>query len=134
MTAKLVKPTIDIGVVTSDTEAMAHFYGTVIGFPALSDVRMDGFVVKRFQVGDCVLKLLEFDEPTGATSARGGLGDMTGLRYWTVSVSNLDQVLQAVQAAGQQVTDGPTEVRPGVRIALVTDPDGNLVEFVDRPA
>jgi lactoylglutathione lyase len=132
--AQLVKPTIDIGIVTTNQEAMVDFYGNVVGFPALPDVPMDGFLVKRFQVGDCVLKIVTFDEKPGGTHAAGMLGDSTGLRYWTVSVSNLDEIIAAVEAAGQKVVEGPTEVRPGVTIVLVADPDGNLLEFVNRPA
>jgi lactoylglutathione lyase len=133
-TAHLVKPTIDIGIVTTNQEAMVDFYGNVVGFPALSDVPMEGFLVKRFQVGDCVLKIVTFDEQPAGTQVAGMLGDATGLRYWTVSVSNLEEILTAVQDAGQKIVEGPTEVRPGVSIVLVTDPDGNLVEFVNRPA
>lgn len=133
MTAQLVKPTIDIGIVTTNRNAMVDFYGNVVGFPPLGDVPMDGFLVKRFQVGDCVLKIVEFDEQPGGRAVAGALGDSTGLRYWTVSVANLDEVLAAVRAAGHQVIDGPTEIRPGVSIALVADPDGNIVEFVNRP-
>ena len=134
MPAQLVKPTIDIGIVTTNKAAMVDFYGTVVGFPALADVPMDGFLVKRFQVGDCVLKIVAFEEEPAGRAVPGGLGDSTGLRYWTLSVSNLEEVLAAVEAAGQKVVDGPLEVRPGVSIAIVTDPDGNLVEFVNRPA
>jgi catechol 2,3-dioxygenase-like lactoylglutathione lyase family enzyme len=133
-TAELAKPTIDIGIVTTNQEGMVDFYGSVVGFPPLPDVQMDGFLVKRFQVGDCVLKIVTFDEAPTSTHRAGLLGDSTGLRYWTVSVSNLDEVLAAVRAAGSRIVDGPTEVRPGVSIVLVTDPDGNLIEFVDRPA
>lgn len=133
-TARLVKPTIDIGIVTTNPEAMVDFYGNVLGFLPLPDVPMAGFLVKRFQVGDCVLKLAIFDTPPAAQHAAGPLNASTGLRYWTVSVSNLDEVLSAVRDAGQRVVQGPTEVRPGVSIAIVTDPDGNLVEFVNRPA
>lgn len=132
MPAELVKQTIDIGIVTTNKDALVNFYGSVVGFPNMEDVRMDGFVVSRFQVGDCVLKILEFDAPPAEKSSGGGLGDAAGIRYWTVSVSNLDEILESVQAAGRPVIDGPTEVRPGVSIALVTDPDDNIVEFVSR--
>jgi catechol 2,3-dioxygenase-like lactoylglutathione lyase family enzyme len=134
MPAQLVKPTVDLGIVTVNRDAMVNFYGNVLGFPALSDVPMDGFLVKRFQVGDCVLKIVEFDKEPGGRAVPGALGESTGLRYWTVSVDNLDDVLAAVRAAGQDIVDGPNEVRPGVSLALVTDPDGNLLEFVNRPA
>jgi lactoylglutathione lyase len=130
----LVKPTIDLGIVTADRAASKAFYGGTLGLPELEELRMDGFSISRFQVGDCVLKILEFDQPPRAKAAPGGLGAATGVRYWTVSVSNLGEVLEACRAAGRPVADGPTEIRPGVIIAMVEDPDGNLVEFVNRSA
>jgi catechol 2,3-dioxygenase-like lactoylglutathione lyase family enzyme len=131
---ELAKPVIDIGIVTTDAEASAGFYGGVLGLAPLPDVGMDGFTIRRFQIGDCVLKILQFDSPPERSAAGGGLGDATGIRYWTVSVTNLDQVLDACRSAGRPIVEGPTEVRPGVSIALVADPDGNIVEFVNRPA
>ncbi|MWA03215.1 hypothetical protein F8568_023120 [Actinomadura sp. LD22] len=134
MALELAKDTIDIGIVTRDRKASLAFYGGVLGLPALEELRMDGFTISRFQVGGCVLKILEFDRAPGVTGPGGALGDATGIRYWTVSVSNLDQILDACRAAGRPIADGPAQVRPGVTIALVEDPDGNLVEFVERPA
>ena len=130
----LAKPTIDIGIVTEDADASASFYGSVLGLPTLPDLAMDGFAIRRFQVGDCVLKILQFDRPPNRSAPAGGLGDATGIRYWTVSVTNLEEILDACRAAGREVIEGPTELRPGVSIALVTDPDGNILEFVSRPA
>jgi catechol 2,3-dioxygenase-like lactoylglutathione lyase family enzyme len=130
----LVKPTIDLGIVTTDRPASKAFYGGTLGLPELEELHMDGFSISRFQVGDCVLKILEFDQPPTAKAAAGGLGGAAGIRYWTVSVSNLDEVLEACRAAGRPIIEGPTEIRPGVAIALVEDPDGNLVEFVNRAA
>lgn len=134
MGIELSKPTIDIGIVTPDVEASASFYGGVLGFEKLPDVQMDGFIIRRFQVGDCVLKMLQFDQPPAQRTPTGGLGDVTGIRYWTVSVTNLDPILEKVRAAGRTIVEGPTEVRPGVNIVLIADPDGNIVELVSRPA
>jgi len=36
----------------------------------------------------------------------------------------------ACQAGGYTVAVAPREIRPGVRIAMVEDPDGNWVEFL----
>jgi catechol 2,3-dioxygenase-like lactoylglutathione lyase family enzyme len=134
MPLALVKPTVDIGIVTIDRAASTAFYGGVLGLPELEPLRMDGFSISRFAVGDCVLKILEFDDVPKAKAPSGPLGSATGLRYWTISVSNLDEILDACRAAGRPIAEGPTEVRPGVSIALVEDPDGNLVEFVNRAA
>jgi catechol 2,3-dioxygenase-like lactoylglutathione lyase family enzyme len=134
MALELSKSTIDIGIVTKDAQAIAEFYGDVLGLPAMPDLQMDGFAIRRFQVGDCVLKILQFDQPPAQTAPSGGLGDATGIRYWTVSVTDLEPILDACRAAGRPIIDGPTEIRPGISIVLIEDPDGNIVEFVSRPA
>jgi glyoxylase I family protein len=38
-----------------------------------------------------------------------------------------------VQAAGHKIVRPRTEVRPGVAIGMVEDPDGNWVEFIQAP-
>jgi catechol 2,3-dioxygenase-like lactoylglutathione lyase family enzyme len=130
----LARPTLDLGIVTTNRAASRAFYGGTLGLPELEELRMDGFSISRFQIGDCILKILEFDQSPRVKAAAGGLGAATGIRYWTMSVSNLDEVLDACRAAGRPIADGPTEVAPGVTIVLVEDPDGNLVEFVSRSA
>ena len=54
-----------------------------------------------------------------------------GYRYWTMRVSNLSEVMAECEAAGAEIVVPVTEVRPGVTIGMVTDPDGNWVEFVE---
>jgi len=39
-------------------------------------------------------------------------------------------VMEAVKAAGHKIAWPRTEVRPGVIIGMVEDPDGNWVEFI----
>lgn len=128
----LAAASIDIGIVTKDLEKSTAFYRDVVGLEDAGEMPMGGFRLRRLKCGDSTVKLLQFDAPPSATPPGGGLGAATGLRYWTVSVSNLDEVLMACEAAGRPVVEGPTQMRPGVTIALVADPDGNLVEFVNR--
>ena len=40
-------------------------------------------------------------------------------------------MVAACEEAGVKVIVPVSEIRPGVTIAMVTDPDGNVVEFVD---
>jgi predicted enzyme related to lactoylglutathione lyase len=47
-----------------------------------------------------------------------------------MTIQNLDEVLNAVQAAGHKIVWPRREVRPGVVIGMVEDPDGNWVEFI----
>jgi catechol 2,3-dioxygenase-like lactoylglutathione lyase family enzyme len=53
-----------------------------------------------------------------------------GYRYFTISVSNLEEVTQSCKDAGHKIQVPPTALRPGITISIVEDPDGNLVEFL----
>jgi catechol 2,3-dioxygenase-like lactoylglutathione lyase family enzyme len=65
-------------------------------------------------------------------AAPGGIQGAVGYRYWTMSVSNLSEMVQTCSNAGVPLVVPETEIRPGVRIAIVTDPDGNWVEFLTK--
>jgi catechol 2,3-dioxygenase-like lactoylglutathione lyase family enzyme len=45
-------------------------------------------------------------------------------------VTNLEAITQKCADAGITIAVPLTEVRPGVRISIVEDPDGNWVEFL----
>ena len=47
-----------------------------------------------------------------------------------MSVSNLAEIVADCENAARRVVVPATEVRPGVTIAIVEDPDGNWVEFL----
>src|SRR2546423_1769043 len=66
-----------------------------------------------------------------ATAAPGGINGAPGYRYWTISIANLADVVSDCDAAGYKVAVPVTEIRPGIKIAIVEDPDGNWVEFLD---
>ena len=68
---------------------------------------------------------------TGQPQAPRPDGPAPGLRYFTLSVSNVDAVAAACEAAGATIVIPVSEIRPGVRIVMVADPEGNWVEFAD---
>ena len=61
----------------------------------------------------------------------GGMMGGTGMRYFTLTVTNLDEVLADCEAAGAKIIWPRREVRPGVNVGMVEDPDGNWVEFLE---
>ena len=84
------------------------------------------------RLGRVTVKALRHYEEEGLLAPRE-VDRATGYRYWTMTIHNLDEVLSAVQAAGQKIVRPRTEVRPGVVIGMVEDPDGNWVEFIQAP-
>lgn len=132
MGVQLAKSAIDLGIVISDSERSLAFYRDLLGFEHVADTPMPiagGGTMHRLNCGDTLLKLVKLNnDPEGNGS--GGIGAATGLRYFTMIVSNLEEIMAQCEAAGTKVAVPLTEVRPGVSIGIVEDPDGNWVEFV----
>ena len=47
-------------------------------------------------------------------------------------MKDLEPIVARCKAAGFEVPWEPRELRPGVRVAMVADPDGNWVELMQR--
>ncbi len=60
------------------------------------------------------------------------MASQTGIRYLTLTISNLDETVAAVAAAGYKVPVAIRDLRPGVRVAQVEDADGNAIELMQQ--
>jgi len=128
----LTKQSIDLGIVTSNGPAMLAFYRDLLGLKDVGEMAMPGNgVMHRLMCGDSLIKLRVMPaEPALNPSAAGGIQKAAGFRYWTMTISNLTEMVKACTDAGTRIVMPETEFRPGVFIAIVTDPDGNWVEFL----
>jgi glyoxylase I family protein len=130
----LRKNAIDLGIVVKDSATSLAFYRDLLGLEHTADTPMPGAVpatMHRLMCGDTMIKLVSYDETPSAQAAPGGISGATGLRYFTMHISNLAEVTEACSQAGVRVIIDQLEIRPGVTISMVTDPDGNWVEVVD---
>ena len=84
----------------------------------------------RLAFGDSFVKVIDPKDvpPAGAQ----GLHSVLGFRYLTFQVSNIDEICAACSSAGVAFEVEKNELMPGVTIAMVRDPDNNIVEFVQR--
>jgi predicted enzyme related to lactoylglutathione lyase len=132
MAIQVTKDSIDLGIVTTNGAAMLRFYRDVIGLPHAGDMPMPGGgTMHRLDCGTSVIKLVVPGKAPAGRAAPGGLAGATGLRYWTVTVSNLDAVVAAAKSAGHAIPIPRTTVRPGIEIAMIEDPDGNWLELLE---
>lgn len=130
MGVNLTKDSIDLGIVVSDGEKALAFYRDTLGFEHVGDMPMGGgSTMHRLMCGTSLIKVISGSNPP-AKAAPGGIQGGFGYRYWTISVSNINEVVAACEAGGYKVAVGVREFRPGVTIAIVEDPDGNWVEFL----
>ena len=131
MSVALTKDSIDLGILTNDAESALAFYRDTLGFKYEAEVPMpDGSTMHRLLCGTSVIKIIAYGKTPPATAPPGGIGGATGNWYWTMSVSNLEEITEKCEAAGYKIIMPVNEFRPGVRISMVEDPDGNFVEFL----
>jgi len=130
MGLELKKQAIDLGIVTTDGAAMLAFYRDTLGLAYLREMPMPGGgLMHQLACGESVVKLVVV-ESTPEKAARGGIPGSTGFRYFTITVASVGDVIARCKEQGSKVVVPERELRPGVRIGIVEDPDGNWVEFL----
>ena len=127
---KPAKDSLDIGVIVSDIKASLNFYQNTLGLEFVGITPVWFGTMHRLRFGTSDFKLIEPKTvpPKGAI----GLEKQVGFRYVTFVVKNLSELCAELKGKRVEFTITEKEVRPGVRIAMVKDPDGNIVEFVER--
>jgi len=133
MTIQITKDSIDLGIIVRDADAALKFYRDTLGLEYQTALDMPGgMTMHRLMCGTSVIKILTFEKAPEASAPPGGLPGATGYRYWTITCSNLEEVTDAAAAAGYNVTMGAREIRPGISISMIEDPEGNTVELLQE--
>ena len=131
MPAELTVPALDLGVVTADAPRLLAFYRDTLGLAPDGEIPFPGLgVLHRLRCGRSTLKILALERAPAARAARGGFSAATGFRYCTLHVADLDAVVAACRAGGHAIPVDVRPLRPGVRVAMVEDPDGNTIELM----
>ena len=131
MGVELQKEALDLGIVSNNQEAVVAFYRDVLGLKEGPEMKFPGMLIRPLECGNSRIKIVHMKNEPEAASPRGGLGGATGMRYFTLWISNLDATLAACEAAGAKVAVPVTDAGAGARICIVEDPDGNWVELVE---
>jgi len=118
---------VDIGLVSA-TDDIVSFYRDVFGLETLEPrVFPDGTVHRLALIGGALKVMVPAAAPEDAPRT-DRFWDRAGLRYITMWLDELDSVIERWSAHGGTVALGPITIRPGVRTALLVDPDGNTIE------
>lgn len=121
---------LDIGILVSDITRSLAFYQGVLGLEKVGEMPVPFGHMHRLAFGASFVKLVDPKQvpPAGPT----GLTRALGFRYLTFQVTNIDAVCADCERAGIAFEIPKQELLPGVTIAMVRDPDDNIVEFVQR--
>ena len=128
---RLGEAKIEVGIVVRDADAMAAFYGDVLGLEEVPGFDFAGGSMRRYAHGDAVVKLVSTSPPPELSNPPNGpAGGAAGVRYLSIVVDDVAATVQRCEDAGRAVPVPTMEFRPGISIAMVEDPDGNWVELV----
>jgi catechol 2,3-dioxygenase-like lactoylglutathione lyase family enzyme len=127
------------GVSVADLQRSERFYREVLGFAlvedrfAFAEHDLKGVVLSNAQGARVELFERKGSVPTGPHHQI----DSTLRQGWfqfALAVPDIAQTFAAVVAAGAEPSMAPATAPDGVSmVAFVRDPDGNLVEFLQRP-
>jgi lactoylglutathione lyase len=128
-----VRAPLGVGIVSATPEPLLAFYGDCLGFESLRPIALPGQgTVHRFRAGGSILRVFE---PEGSSLASGWtdrFDAMSGVRYFTLVVDDVQAVLDACRGFGLDVPDAPAEVMPNIFMAMIRDPEGNWFEVQSR--
>jgi catechol 2,3-dioxygenase-like lactoylglutathione lyase family enzyme len=143
---EFARTTIDIGVVVSDVEKATAFYTKALGctpagsFDVSAQMATDTGLTdsKPFQVrvftlggGPTATQLKVMQIPGARKVDNQYISSSLGIRYLTVFVANLTSTLERLKQNGVAPVKEPYRLGGGdTWLALVKDPDGNIVELL----
>lgn len=148
MVAEFSRGTIDFGIVCSDVDKSVAFYKDVVGMKEI-----DGFDVPASLAADAGLvdnhdlhvhvlvtqgsanatrlKLMQIKEAPGKKVDHAFIHSSLGMSYSTIWVSDIDASLTRAAAGNvKPIAKGPVALPNDIFLAVIRDPDGNLVELV----
>mgnify|MGYP000179837830 CR=1 FL=1 len=135
------RPRIDhVGLNVADLPAAVRWYREAFGFEVDLEGRVDAIELDFVMLRDADGGRLELLHRPGsapglraADPAEAALSE--GFGHVAFDVGGLDGVFARVVAMGAREVMAPRpSPEPGIRMAFVADPEGNLVELLERPA
>jgi catechol 2,3-dioxygenase-like lactoylglutathione lyase family enzyme len=144
------------GIAVSQLEQSIDFYANVFGFTLLRQTPANAYLY----LGDGLLELIQSDslapgEPASAEQWKQSMISEVGLNHLGFRVEDMDQAVAEIERRGGRIVVSPYEFVPrsdfvadvsdprlaaaaqplnghAFRLAIVADPDGTMLELVER--
>ena len=115
---------------SADPDAAGAFYEAMLGAEHRARAETGGQLRVTVALAG-VLLFIDRAEPGAAATPEP---PVHGLDHIALTVPDLDAALDALKGRGVEIVSGPTDVRPGLRIAFLRAPDRVRVELLERRA
>ena len=126
----MAKFTFDhVHIFSRDPEATAAFYEHNFGAEVIRTMQQ-GKPRIDLKLGGANIFILDVSQDPKAGA--GPSHPHQGLDHFGFEVTEIDKVCAELKAKGVVFTRGPETVRPGVRIAFLTAPEGVSIELLER--
>jgi catechol 2,3-dioxygenase-like lactoylglutathione lyase family enzyme len=128
-----VTVSLEAGLVARDPQTLCSFYTRALGFELIERLEADVGSVCKLRRGAARLKIFT---PRGAVDPVALIEPWFkpgGWRYAALALEQRDDVdalAAATEAARGRVLIAPRNHRPGARMALIADPEGNAWELL----
>jgi catechol 2,3-dioxygenase-like lactoylglutathione lyase family enzyme len=126
-----------IGLSVADLDRQSRFYVEVFGFRETHRTEIPDANIRIALLNGPGGASVEFTERAGSAPQQfadpiEGAG-IQGYFHWALTVNDLDAAVAAAVAHGARALSQPALARrPGIRFAYVADPEGNLIELLQR--
>jgi glyoxylase I family protein len=117
-----------LAIAAREPAALADWYCATLGFRAVSDNGKERPTRLLAGNGGGMIEMMPDDE---TTSVARELFDR-GISHLAIRVSDLDAALTRLRGLGVEVA-APVPAAGGGRVATFHDPEGNVVQVVERP-
>ena len=111
-----------------DPDAAARFYVEALGAVPLTRSPPGQNLRVVVDLGGLQL----FIEQVPAATPPASAPPFVGLEHIALRVDGFDAAMADLEAKGVKLTAPPSSPRPGIRIAFIRDPDGVLIEILER--
>lgn len=124
---------LEAGLVGREPAPLCAFYTQVMGFRVVDQMRFAVGTVYKLQRDSARLKIFVSAAPVDPSIATDPWFRPGGWRYAALYLdrfADVDALTDAVRASAGRVVAEPSNHRPGARMALISDPEGNIWEII----
>ena len=121
-------PICSVMVNVADVARSVDFYASHLGARVVGEPSRQAATIDMVSATIALHRI----EPGGTPSSWRSDDLQRGFRHLGFKVAAVDPILDAVRRAGIRAHLGPLEAEGGVRIAFFPDPDGTMLEVVER--